>query len=73
DDAQKMYQDALKIAPGHPSILSNLGLSLALSRKLPQAEQVLRQAAAHPQADRRVRQNLALVIGLQGRFAEAEE
>ena len=34
---------------------------------------MLRQAAAHPEADRRVRQNLALAVGLQGRFAEAEE
>ncbi|AVO47289.1 tetratricopeptide repeat protein [Phreatobacter cathodiphilus] len=72
-EAQALYTDALKIAPGEPSILSNLGLSYALSRQLPQAEQALRQAAAHPQADKRVRQNLALVVGLQGRFAEAEE
>jgi Flp pilus assembly protein TadD len=33
----------------------------------------LRRAAARPGADRRVRQNLALVVGLQGRFEEAEE
>ena len=37
------------------------------------AEPTLRRAIAHPGADRRVRQNLALVIGLQGRFQEAEE
>ncbi|MGQ3360065.1 MAG: tetratricopeptide repeat protein [Phreatobacter sp.] len=72
-EAQALYNDALKIAPGEPAILSNLGLSYALSRQLPQAEQALRQAAGHPQADKRVRQNLALVVGLQGRFAEAEE
>ena len=72
-EAQRLYNDALKIAPGEPSVLANLGLSHALSRQLPQAEQALRQAAAHPRADRRVRQNLALVVGLQGRFAEAEE
>lgn len=72
-EAQRLYNDALKIAPAEPSVLANLGLSHALSRQLPQAEQALRQAAAHPRADRRVRQNLALVVGLQGRFAEAEE
>ncbi len=72
-EAQVLYNDALKIAPGQPAILTNLGLSYALSRQLPQAEQVLRQAAAHPQADKRARQNLALVVGLQGRFSEAEE
>jgi Flp pilus assembly protein TadD len=42
-----------------------------LSRDLPRAEEVLRQAYANPKADSRVRQNLGLVVGLQGRFAEA--
>ena len=59
--------------PGEPSILSNLGLSYMLSRELPKAEEVLRQAYADPKADARVRQNLGLVVGLQGRFAEAED
>jgi len=53
-------------------VLSNLGLSYALSRNLPKAEATLRRAVARPGADPRVRQNLALVVGLQGRFAEAE-
>jgi Flp pilus assembly protein TadD len=39
---------------------------------LPQAEKTLRRAAAASKADPRVRQNLALIVGLQGRFAEAE-
>jgi Flp pilus assembly protein TadD len=33
----------------------------------------MRSAAGQPGADSRVRQNLALVVGLQGRFDEAEE
>ncbi len=70
--AQQIYQTALKLAPNEPTIMSNLGLSLALSRKLPEAERVLHEAAAAPGADARVRQNLVLVLGLQGRFAEAE-
>jgi Flp pilus assembly protein TadD len=44
-----------------------------LSKNLPKAEEALRQAYASGRADARVRQNLALVIGLQGRFAEAEQ
>jgi Flp pilus assembly protein TadD len=71
--AQGMYQTALKIMPGEPGILSNLGLSYALSKRLAEAEQVLRTAAAHPRADYRVRQNLVMVLGLQGRFTEAEQ
>ena len=59
--------------PDEPSVLSNLGLSYVLSKNLPKAEEVLRQAYATGRADARVRQNLALAIGLQGRFAEAEQ
>ena len=36
-------------------------------------EELLRQAVRLPTADSRVRQNLALVVGLQGRFEEAEQ
>ena len=71
--AQRYYEAALRLAPGEPSVLSNQGLSFALAKRLPEAEQVLRQAAASSGADIRVRQNLALVLGLQGKLAEAEE
>ncbi|CAH1652585.1 Flp pilus assembly protein TadD, contains TPR repeat [Hyphomicrobiales bacterium] len=70
--ARRYYEAALRIAPDEPSVLSNLGLSYALSRNLPEAERALRQAAASPKADRRVRQNLALVLGLSGQATEAE-
>ena len=71
--AQRFYREALKISPGDPSVLSNLGLSYALTKQLDLAEDALRQAAASPRADTRVRQNLALVLALDGKFAEAEE
>jgi Flp pilus assembly protein TadD len=70
--AQRYYEAALKIAPGEPSVLSNLGLSYALSKRLPEAEKTLREADAHPKADARVRQNLALICALQGKFQDAE-
>ncbi len=73
DEAQRYYATALRIVPDEPSVLSNLGLSYALSKDLARAEI---DAAARRRrsrgADPRVRQNLALVVGLQGRFAEAE-
>ena len=72
DEARRYYTSALKIVPEEPSVLSNLGLSYMLTRELPEAEQTLRRAHSNPNADARVRQNLALVVGLQGRFAEAE-
>lgn len=71
--ARDYYATALKIVPHQPQVLSNLGLSYALERRMPQAEETLREAAAQPGADARVRQNLALVLSLQGKYAEAEE
>lgn len=73
EEARRYYASALKIVPDEPTVLSNLGLSYMLSKNLPKAEEALRQAYAGGRADARVRQNLALVIGLQGRFAEAEQ
>jgi len=73
EDARNHYASALRITPEEPSVLSNLGLSYALAKDLRQAEATLRRAVARPGADQRVRQNLALVVGLQGRFEEAEQ
>ena len=73
EQAQGYYAAALKIAPAQPHVLSNLGLSYALSKKLPQAEKTLQEAAAQQGADSRVRQNLSLVLALEGKFDSAEE
>jgi Flp pilus assembly protein TadD len=73
EDARRYYASALKIVPDEPSVLSNLGLSYMLSKDLPKAEEALRRAYASGRADARVRQNLGLVVGLQGRFGEAEQ
>lgn len=72
DEARRYYASALKIRPEDPSVLSNLGLSYMLSKDLPKAEATLRRAYDGGGADPRVRQNLGLVVGLQGRFGEAE-
>src|SRR3989440_255285 len=71
-EAQRYYASALRIVPDEASVLSNLGLSYALSKDLKRAEETLRRASATGSVDKRVRQNLALVVGLQGRFQEAE-
>ena len=73
DEARALYRRALDMKPGEPSVLSNLGMSYVLGGDLKTAETYMRQAAQAPGADSRVRQNLALVVGLQGRFKEAEE
>lgn len=64
-DARGYYEAALKIAPGEPSILSNLGLSYALTNDLPSAERMLAQAVLSPKADDKVRANLAMVQDLK--------
>src|ERR1700726_193405 len=72
EEARQYYASALKIAPEDPTVLSNLGLSYLLSKDLPKAEETLRRAYKGADTDPRVRQNLAFVVGLRGRFAEAE-
>lgn len=73
EEARRHYISALRIVPDEPSVMSNLGLSYALSKNLREAEETLRRANAYGNREPRVRQNLALVVGLQGRFQEAEE
>lgn len=71
--AQEYYAAALKIVPDQPQVLSNLGLSYALSKQLPRAEETLQHASTQAGADMRVRQNLALVLALEGKFTAAQE
>lgn len=71
--ARTLYRRALDLQPDEPSVLSNLGMSYLLEGDLRTAEIYMAKAAAAPGADSRVRQNLALVVGLQGRFAEAKQ
>ncbi|RWP39068.1 MAG: tetratricopeptide repeat protein [Mesorhizobium sp.] len=73
DGARQNYRKALDLKPNEPSILSNLGMSYVLEGDLRTAETYMRSAAQEPNADSRVRQNLSLVVGLQGRFDEAEK
>jgi len=72
-EARLQYRKALDIAPNEPSVLSNLGMSYVLTGDLRGAETYLRRAIQQPGADSRVRQNLALVVGLQGNFEDAEK
>lgn len=73
DEAQKNYQLALLHKPNEPTVLSNLGISYAMTGNLEQAEAMLRQASADPNASEVIRLNLALVVGLQGKFDEAQQ
>jgi len=70
-EARQVYKQALTIAPNEASLYANIGLSYAMTNELPEAESNLRRAVKMRGANSQVRQNLALVIGLQGRFDES--
>lgn len=71
--ARQAYQEALTLHPNDPMILSNLGMSHLLAGEPDDAETVLRQALAQPNAPIEARQNLAVAMALQGRFDEAAQ
>lgn len=75
DKAQASYNRALALKPNELTVLNNMGMSFALQGELKEAEQVLRRAMTVQGASKqpRIRQNLALVVGLQGRFDEARQ
>jgi Flp pilus assembly protein TadD len=73
DQARGLYKQALVLAPGEPQILNNYGMSYVLTNELGEAERILREAAASPKATLKVRENLALVLKLQGKTAEADQ
>jgi Flp pilus assembly protein TadD len=70
--ARQNYNRALQITPNDPNVLTNLGLNYALSGDLRSAEMWLRRAAAMPGSGGSARENLAMVLQLQGRTEEAE-
>jgi Flp pilus assembly protein TadD len=74
-DARSKYEQALRLAPDQITVLNNLGMSYALEGDLAKAEATLRHANKLPasKGEPRIRQNLALVVGLQGRFDEARQ
>ena len=71
--ARSNFQMALKMSPGNAQIINNLAMSYMLDGDPARAEQLLRQVlpAARGSVKVKVRQNLALALGLQGRFQEA--
>jgi Flp pilus assembly protein TadD len=69
--AVPLFERALQLAPDQPSVMSNLALAYAMEGNVDKAEPLLRKAAALG-GDARVNQNLALVLGLQGKYDEAK-
>jgi Flp pilus assembly protein TadD len=72
-EALQAHQKALALAPNNPATLSNLGMYYATHGDPAQAEPLLRKATEAPGAGAPERQNLALVLGMEGRIDEAEQ
>ncbi len=71
NEAIPFFERALTLAHDQPSVLSNLALAHAMNGEPGKAESLLRQAATTDSSPR-IRQNLALVLGLQGKYDEAK-
>ena len=72
-EAISFYERANALNPGHPSVLNNLALAYTMSGEPERGETLLRQAASAGADNAKVRQNLALVLGLQGKYDEATQ
>lgn len=66
------FERALAISPNQPSVLNNLAMANAMSGNAQKAEQILRDLAQLNGAPTKVNQNLALVLGLQGKYDESK-
>ena len=73
DDARAAWNQALVLSPNNPDVLTNAATAALTQGDAPGAETLLRRAAAQPTASAKVRQNLALALGLQGKMGEAEQ
>jgi Flp pilus assembly protein TadD len=71
-EAARWHATALATAPEQPTVQINRAMSLLLAGDPAGAEAILRDALRLPGAGADVRQNLALVVGVQGRLDEAE-
>ncbi len=74
-EARGYYESALNSRPGEISIINNMAMSHLLEGNLSKAEEMFKKLDAMPASSKqpRIRQNLALSVGLQGRFDEARD
>lgn len=66
----EFFEKARTLAPEQASLMNNLAMAYTMDGQAARGEALLRQAASTGTSDPRVQQNLALVVGLQGKGAE---
>ena len=72
DEAQTAWNQALALSPDNPAVLTNMAMAKVTRGDFTGAEPLLRTAVAQPGVTVQIRQNLALVLGLEGKMTEAE-
>ncbi len=70
DDAVAVLQAGLEVAPGNATLLNDMGMCCLLQRQYEPAIELFIQAAAAG-GDARPRGNLAVALGMLGRYEEA--
>lgn len=73
EDARAAWNTGLQLSPDNPEILTNAAVALTASGDAAGGETLLRRAVAQAGATTKMRLNLALTLGLQGKTAEAEQ
>ena len=70
-EAIPLYERALMLSQEQTSVMNNLAMAYAMAGEAGKAEEVLRRIEAKG-GNAKSRQNLALVLGLQGKFEESK-
>lgn len=76
DEGMAYYEEALKQSPGNPSVLNNVGLSLAIDKQYDKALEAFalgrKQVTSGSMEQKRIDLNTALIYGVQGKLEEAQ-
>jgi Flp pilus assembly protein TadD len=71
-DAVPVFERAMALAPSNPTVMNNLAMAYAMNGDAKKAEHLLRDALSKGGATPKVKENLAIVLGLQGRYEESK-
>jgi Tfp pilus assembly protein PilF len=69
--AEQHLQTAAKSGPASPELLNDIGYTLYMMDRLPEAEATLRRSLEMSPKNEQARNNLALVLGASGRYGES--
>jgi Flp pilus assembly protein TadD len=72
DEGMASLERARLASPNDPELLTDIGYALYLQNRLSEATQVLRDATKADPANKRALNNLALVMGREGRMQDAQ-